>query len=150
MGKPNPIVWDCGSKGCFNLFCRPKIEQLADFLPRDTAFTDVDGIHEVDGRFLLLEWKSGTEDSIPDPIREGQARTYRALGKRLGRDDFLLLCVAGSAKDMDVSWMALGAAGNVYRWRRASFDDLCRIIRAYTCDRESAADLVDSFQKEHV
>lgn len=57
MGLPDPR-WDCRTQGCFNLKKRPKIERFADCLPGRIAFTDVDGVIELCGNFLYLEWKS--------------------------------------------------------------------------------------------
>jgi len=53
----NPMRWDCAKQGCFNRKKRPKIELFADCFPRRIAFSDVDGIVEVKGNFLALEWK---------------------------------------------------------------------------------------------
>lgn len=54
----NPMKWDCEERGCFNRKMRPKLEEFAACLPGRIAFTDVDGIVEIGGRFLMLEWKS--------------------------------------------------------------------------------------------
>jgi len=54
----NPMRWDCRTQGCFNLKKRPKIERFADCLPGRIALTDVDGVTELCGNVLYLEWKS--------------------------------------------------------------------------------------------
>lgn len=61
MNKPqgyNPLRWKCESQGCYNETLRPRIEEFAVCLPGKIAFSDVDGIVEVAGHFLMLEWKA--------------------------------------------------------------------------------------------
>jgi hypothetical protein len=53
----NPLRWDCKKQGCFNKKKRPKIEEFADCLPGKISFGDVDGIVELRGNFLILEFK---------------------------------------------------------------------------------------------
>jgi len=89
----NPMRWDCSKRGCFNIMKRPKIEMLADCLPGRIAFTDIDGIAEVCGNLLLLEWKDHREIGT---------------GQRLLFERMTLLCpatvliVEGDAQDMSV------------------------------------------------
>jgi len=54
----NPLRWDCDKHGCFNIKRRPKIEVFSDCFPGRINFGDVDGIVEINGRGLMLEWKS--------------------------------------------------------------------------------------------
>lgn len=61
MNRPegyNPLRWNCTDKGCYNETLRPRIEEFAVCLPGKIAFSDVDGIVEVAGKFLMLEWKA--------------------------------------------------------------------------------------------
>ena len=61
MNKPlgyNPLRWDCGKSGCFNKILRPRIEEFAGCFPGRISLSDIDGIVEVGGFFLLLEWKA--------------------------------------------------------------------------------------------
>jgi hypothetical protein len=61
MGDPagyNPLRWNCESSGCYNTKLRPRIEEFAGCFPGRNAMSDVDGIVEIAGRFLLLEWKA--------------------------------------------------------------------------------------------
>ena len=91
----NPMRWDCEKQGCFNKKRRPKIEQFAECLPGKIAFSDVDGIAEVNGRALVLEWKAQ-----PTDIPTGQ----RIMWQRLTKTGILsVLCIAGDAETMDVT-----------------------------------------------
>lgn len=55
----NPLRWNCKAQGkCYNLTLRPRIEEFAGCFPGRIAMSDVDGIVEIGGHFLMLEWKS--------------------------------------------------------------------------------------------
>jgi len=54
------IRWDCEKDGCYKDKCVPDWGWLNGLLPRGCRPTDIDGIVELDGRFLLLELKAFT------------------------------------------------------------------------------------------
>lgn len=55
----NPMRWNCKAQGkCYNETLRPRIEEFAACFPGRIAMSDVDGIVEIGGYFLLIEWKS--------------------------------------------------------------------------------------------
>ena len=66
----NPLRWDCEKRGCFNIKRRPKIEVFHKCFPGNINFGDVDGIVEINGRGLMLEWKSGK------PNKKGELVIY--------------------------------------------------------------------------
>ena len=70
----NPLRWDCLRRGCFNLKRRPKIEMFAECFPGRINFGDVDGIVEINGNALLLEWKSEAHE-----LPTGQRILYERL-----------------------------------------------------------------------
>lgn len=91
----NPLRWDCEKKGCFNIKRRPKIEVFAECFPGNINFGDVDGIVEINGRALILEWKTDTED----PTR-GQHIMYT----RLTRGQMIsVMLIVGNAETMEVT-----------------------------------------------
>lgn len=90
----NPMRWNCRTSGCFNVKRRPKIEVFAECFPRRINFGDVDGIVELSGKFLMLEWKGDG-----GAIRTGQARTYVEFTRNIGN---LVLVVHGDAETMTV------------------------------------------------
>jgi hypothetical protein len=51
------LRWNCDDKGCFRQLC-PKLGVFDDCFPGKIGMSDVDGIVEIAGRILLLEWKS--------------------------------------------------------------------------------------------
>ena len=70
----NPIRWDCKSQGCFAQNCRPRIEELAEALPGRMAFGDLDGMVEIGGNVLILEFKH--PGSL---IPKGQLTAYQKM-----------------------------------------------------------------------
>ena len=99
----NPLRWDCERQGCFNLKRRPKIEVFADCFPGRISFGDVDGIVEVGGNALLLEWKS-EERELPT----GQRLLYQRL-TRCGPVSVMI--VVGDAETMLIDATAIFADG---------------------------------------
>lgn len=102
----NPMRWNCQSDGCFNIKRRPKIEVFADCFPRKINFGDVDGLVELNGRFLLLEWK-GDGGSL----KRGQQLTYVEFTNTLGN---LVLVVRGDAESMKVESYSSFWGGSFY------------------------------------
>jgi hypothetical protein len=95
-GGYNKMAWDCeDGKNCFNLKMRPKFHHFADCFPGKGNFTDVDGIIEMRGKVLMLEWKRRAND-----IPLAQEIMFRRLAKFYG---FKVVCVAGDAELMTVT-----------------------------------------------
>ena len=91
----NPMRWDCQRDGCFNVKRRPKIEVFAECFPRRINFGDVDGLVELNGWFILLEWK-GSGGSLP----QGQVMSFERFTRDIGD---LVLVVHGDAEIMTVT-----------------------------------------------
>lgn len=102
--------------GCFNVKRRPKIEQFHDCFPGKINFSDIDGVVEINGRALWLEWKSkGT--NIPG----GQ----RIMFTRLTKDETLTVCcVNGDAETMVINSAAWFYRGKFIPWKPISMDNL--------------------------
>lgn len=115
--------WDCRRDGCFNEKMRVKLDKLANCLPRRIAFTDVDGVTEVNGNLLFLEWK-GNSTKLP-------------TGQRLLYEKITYLCpavafvVEGNAKDMSVRSIRIYRNGHSGSEKDSSFDDLCKRIKEW-------------------
>jgi hypothetical protein len=119
----NPLRWDCDKNGCFNVKRRPKIETFAECFPRKCNFGDVDGIVEIEGRGLVLEWKGE-----PMALPVGQS----IMWKRLTKDRTItLLCVAGDPQTMDVTHRAMICSGTWRDWKPSSLSDLKASIREW-------------------
>lgn len=59
-----PMQWQCQKDGCYNEKHRVKFGAFSDIWPGKISMSDVDGIVEIKGNFLLLEWKS-VEKELP-------------------------------------------------------------------------------------
>jgi len=119
----NPMRWECGKDGCFNVKRRPKIEVFAECFPRRINFGDVDGLVELNGFFCLLEWK-GDGGSI----KTGQRISFEAFTRRMGNVVFV---VEGDAETMHVDNCAKFWDGKFYPFQPASLPDVVSRIRAW-------------------
>lgn len=117
----NPMRWDCGRSGCFNMERRPKIEEFADCFPRRINFGDIDGLVELNGKFCLLEWKGDG-----GMVREGQRRTYVEWTRVFGN---IVFVVEGDAKTMAVRRYGIFWNGKQKPWTVADMSDLKIRIR---------------------
>ncbi len=116
----NPMRWSCEKQGCFNVKKRPKIEQFADCLPGRIAFSDVDGIVEINGNLLLMEWKDHRH------LCTGQ----RILFERLTRFcPATVLIVEGDAESMAVDSVSIAWDGQIGPSKQADLNDLCKMVR---------------------
>lgn len=122
-GGFNPMRWNCGRDGCFNVVKRPKIELFADCLPGKIAFSDVDGITEINGKCLMLEFKPA-----PVTLQAGQ----RIMFTRLSNSGIVsVILLAGDAQTMQISHMAKIYLGRWHEWRPATLDEAKGAISAW-------------------
>ena len=132
----NPMSYNCESQGCFNLMRRPKIEVFSECFPGKIAMGDVDGIVEINGHGLLLEWKSSDVE-----LKTGQRIMYSRLTKHARLS---VIVVQGNAQTMQVSRYAWFAEGVLHDWKHASLDEIKQQMRAWaqwanSCKQLSAA-----------
>jgi len=123
----NPLRWNCTERGCFNTLKRPKIEFLAEALPRRMAFSDVDAITEYRGHVLMIEWKS-----FVGPIPTGQNIMFMRITApgRMTR----VIVVAGNAETMEVTNCLVYADGVASQWQSSTLDGLKNRIREWVSD----------------
>lgn len=119
----NPLRYDCEKSGCFNIKKRPKIEMFKDCFPGSISFGDVDGIVEIAGNGLMLEWKPAANE-----ISRGQSLMH----SRLTRSGMLtVLCVVGDAENMTVThhkWFRYGKEKPKGEWHSSSFERVHEIV----------------------
>lgn len=118
----NPLKWDCEKQGCFNLKKRPKIEQFHECFPGNINFGDVDGIVEINGKALMLEWKPSGQHSV----KKGQQIMYERLTKAA---PLSVVCVSGNPETMEIEGFWGYKDGECSEFKPASIDDLKRYIR---------------------
>jgi len=86
------LFWSCERQGCFNVKKRLKLEVFEDLFPGKISMTDMDGLVEIGGQFLMLEWKS---PGVQVPM--GQRILFSNLPPC-----FCVLIVEGDAETMEV------------------------------------------------
>ena len=122
MGRENPLRWNCTTRGCFNIRKRPKIEVFAECFPGNIQMGDVDGIVEINGRVLMLEWKEH------EPISTGQ----RIMYQRMTESPFChVIVVIGNPETMVVEKYTYFRDGAMAEWIFGGLDDLKGMIRCW-------------------
>ena len=122
MGRENPLRWDCSVRGCFNLKKRPKIEVFAECFPGNIQMGDVDGIVEINGQVLMLEWKEH------EPISTGQRIMYQRMTES---SPCHVIVVIGNPETMVVEKYTYFRDGAMAEWFLGCLDDLKAFIRSW-------------------
>ena len=116
----NPMRWDCKKQGCFNVHKRPKIELFADCLPGRIAFSDVDGVVEICGNLLALEWKEHRR------VPRGQ---HLLFTRWTANGPATVIMIIGDARTMTVEEIAFVHKGVIGPWQDADFEGVRQYIR---------------------
>ncbi len=122
MGRENPLRWDCSVKGCFNIKKRPKIEVFAECFPGNIQMGDVDGIVEINGQVLLLEWKEF------EPISTGQRIMYQRM---TASPACHVIVVIGNPETMVVEKYSYFRDGAMAEWFPGTLENLKELIRSW-------------------
>lgn len=118
------FAYDCDKQGCFNKKHRLDFGQFYDVLPGKISFTDVDGVTEVGGFFLFLEWKNG------GALGAGQRIMFERLTRACSH--IVVAIVEGSAGDeTTVKRLCVIRDGKIGQWESASLHDLRERIRGW-------------------
>ena len=123
------LRYDCDFKGCFNKHKRPKLEEFDTNLPGKIAFTDIDGVVEVNGRFLYLEMKS---PGVPIPTGQEILFTRRTMDSIS-----TVYVVNGDAETMECEKVTIYRGGKKDREVEADLDELKRMIGRWCEDSEN-------------
>jgi hypothetical protein len=115
--------YDCDVQGCFNKLKRLKFGVLFDCFPGAISFSDVDGIVEIGGNALLLEWKPA-----PSVLSSGQRIMYQRL--TVGRR-FSVMIAAGDASTMEATHRAGFVDGRWRDWKPATLADVKAAIKGW-------------------
>lgn len=114
--------WDCQRQGCFNQKKRLKFSVFKDCLPGRISFADVDGLVEINGNLLLLEWKDHEQ------LSTGQRILYQRMTRLCPAGVFL---VEGDAEDMSVQSLSTVWAGVIGPREPIDLEGLCGYIRTW-------------------
>lgn len=125
--KAKEMNWQCKIDGCFNIKKRLKFKSLVESTPKLTGISDIDGIIELNGNALMLEWKGYEGNYLPNnsiiPVAQRIMFTRITRGRMISA-----ICVAGDAEDMSVKAMCVVRDGVFKKWRWSSIEDLNRSI----------------------
>jgi hypothetical protein len=123
MGQDTKMLWDCARQGCFNVKKRLKFWAFKEALPGRIAFSDVDGVVEIGGQFLFLEWKG---NGAPLPL--GQRIMFERLSSLPG---VTVALVEGDAETMTCRRIAIAKDGRIGAPEPCDFDGLLAAIREW-------------------
>ena len=116
--------WDCSPDrdGCYRRLGQPDLTVLDECFPGRIGMTDVDGLVEINGRFLFIEWKRRGE------VPAGQ----RIMFERLTRHpEFTILVILGDPATMVVERYDVFRDGRRRGWRDCDLSVLKRHVRAW-------------------
>lgn len=116
--------WDCSpdKDGCYRDLGQPDLTVLDECFPGRIAMTDVDGLVEINGRFLLIEWKRRGDVPI------GQ----RIMFERLTRHpEFTILVILGDPRTMVVERYDVFRGGRRRGWRDCDLSEIKRHVRTW-------------------
>ena len=121
--------WDCSpdKDGCYRRLGQPDLTVLDECFPGRIAMTDVDGLVEINGRFLFIEWKRRGD------VPAGQKIMFERLTKH---PEFTVLVILGDPASMTVERYDVFRNGRRRGWRDCDMRGLKHHIRAWA-DRAS-------------
>ena len=116
--------WDCRPErdGCYRRLGQPDLTLLDECFPGRIAMTDVDGLVEIGGRFLFIEWKRRGD------VPAGQRIMFERLTKH---PEFTVLVILGDPASMTVERYDVFRNGRRRGWRDCDMRGLKRHIRAW-------------------
>jgi hypothetical protein len=115
--------WVCAERGCFNEKHRLNFAEFYDALPGRISFTDIDAITEVEGKALMMEWKSRLGD-----LPAGQ----RIMFERLTRGKvFSVLCVVKDPNTNAVTHIGKYFDGRWHGWHVGTNGDVFQSIKRW-------------------
>lgn len=117
------LRWICEEKGCFRMMC-PKLGSFDDCFPGAIAMSDVDGVVEIGGRFLFLEWKAQGGS-----VQTGQRIMFEQL-TALSRK-ITVIVVSGHPRDMIIESVQVFSGGKAQAPEPCNFGGLKSRIAAW-------------------
>ena len=120
------LRWNCDDKGCFRQIC-PKLGAFDNCFPGKIGMSDVDGIVEIAGRFLFLEWKAQGGG-----VTTGQRIMFEQLTS-LSPDPMkvTVIVVGGQPRDMLIETVQVFHSGAGQPVEPCDFDGLKARIKSW-------------------
>ena len=108
--------WNCDKDGCWKDKNQVKLGVFDECFPGLIGFSDLDSIVEIDGHFLLMEWKYGDSE-----LPEGQWIMFRNMTLN---ERWTVVLVNGNAESMEVSSVRVIAKGRMGSLEESSIGNL--------------------------
>lgn len=120
------LRWQCENKGCYRRLM-PKLGAFDDCFPGRIGMSDVDGIVEIGGRFLMLEWKGAG-----GAVTTGQRILFERLTALApDRTRLTVIVVSGEPREPTVETVQVFAGGKAGPVERTNLDGLKARISAW-------------------
>jgi len=117
------LRWNCSEKGCFRNLC-PKLGIFDDCFPGRIGMSDVDGVVEIAGSFLFMEWKSPG-----GAMTTGQRIMFERLTGPSPHITAIVVC--GDPRTMAIETVQVFWHGKAGPVERATLDGLRERIRTW-------------------
>lgn len=124
--------WKCDEKGCYRQLM-PRLGGFDDCFPGRIGMSDVDGIVEIGGRFLLLEWKAPG-----GAVQVGQRIMFERMTANADPMKFTVIVVCGDPQTLDVESVQVFARGKAGTPESSDLSSLKSRVSAWA-ERASAA-----------
>lgn len=121
------LRWNCLTQGCFRGLC-PRLGEFDECFPGRIGMSDVDGVVEVGGRLLFLEWKSPG-----GALTTGQRILFERLTSISTDPCRVVVIVAfGDPATMEVEHVQVVQGGRAGEVEASSLADLRRRMTAWS------------------
>lgn len=124
------LRWNCSDKGCFRQIC-PRLGAFDECFPGRIGMSDVDGIVEIAGRFLLLEWKAQGGS-----VQTGQRIMFERLTALSHK--MTVIVVAGHPREMLIESVQVFHGGKAQAAETTDFEGLKARVKSWA-DRAQMA-----------
>ena len=119
--------WKCADKGCYRKLM-PRLGVFDECFPGRIGMSDVDGIVEIAGRFLLLEWKAEG-----GRVTTGQRIMFERLTSGNSNPmKFTVILVSGNPETMNVESLQVFTNGKAGPVEPCSLDELKARIQSWS------------------
>lgn len=117
----NPIDWNCIVSGCFNYHRHFDIEHFAQCFPSRINFTDLDAFVELNGHFLLVEFKlAATDLNRGSELKDGQRRAFKCLTQL--SDKITVIVARCNYVSSEITEYCVIRDGSTSKWRPTDLD----------------------------
>ena len=110
------LRWSCERDGCFRNLC-PLLGAFDNCFPGKIGMTDIDGVVEISGRFLFLEWKAKGGN-----LTTGQRIMFEQITALSHKVTAIVVC--GHPRDMVIETVQVFHGGRSDRPEPCDFDGL--------------------------